>query len=67
MHKAEVEQMREEITVEIMENQEENQRGRGLNREDQEIASTMGNQGRRRKITKLERTMKEKNKMVTKR
>ena len=42
-----------------MENQEESQRGRGLNPEDQEIASTMGNQDIRRKIDGLKRIMKE--------
>ena len=43
MHKPEVEQLKEEIILEIVRNQEESQRGRGLNPEDQEIASTMGN------------------------
>ena len=59
--------MREELILEIMGNQEENQRGRGLNQEDQKIVGTVGNQGTRRKIAGLERTMKEKNKMETKR
>ena len=40
-------------------NQKESQRGRGLNQEDQKIASTMGKQGIRRKIVEIERTMKE--------
>ena len=59
--------MREEIILEIVGNQEENQKGRGLNQEDQKIASTMENQGMRRKIARLERTMKEKIKIETRR
>ena len=51
MHKVEVEQLGKEIIKEIMQNQEESQRGRGLNLEDQELVGTMGNQGIRRKIT----------------
>ena len=57
--------MREETTLEIVGNQEENQRARGLNQEDQKIVGTMGNRGTRRKISGLERTMKEKRKMET--
>ena len=59
--------MREEITLEIMGNQKESQRGRGLNQDDQKIVGTVGNQGTRRKIAGLERTMKEKSKMETRR
>ena len=47
MHKVEVEQMKEEITLQIRGNQKESQRGKGLNEEDQNIASTVGNQGTR--------------------
>ena len=50
-----------------MGNQKESKRGRGLNQEDQKIASTVRNQGTRRKIAGLERTMKEKRKMETRR
>ena len=42
--------MREEITLEIVGNQKEIQRGRGLDQEDQNISSILGNQGMRRKI-----------------
>ena len=41
--------MREEITLEIVGNQNESQRGRGLNQEEQKITSIMRNQGTRRK------------------
>ena len=67
MHKAEVERMREELILEIVENQEESQRERGLNPEDQGIASTMVNQGIRRRIFGLKRTMKEINQKGTRR
>ena len=43
MHKVKVERMRVEITLETMGNEEESQRGRGLNREDQRIAGTVEN------------------------
>ena len=43
MHKVEAERMREEKILEIMGNQEKNQRGRGLNLEDQDIGSIVGN------------------------
>ena len=43
MQKVEVEWLREEVILEIMGNQEESQRGGGLNREDQMTTSTMGN------------------------
>ena len=59
--------MREEIILEIMGNQEESQRGRGLNLEDQEIAGIVVNQGLRRKIAGRERTMKEINQKGTRR
>ena len=42
-----------------MENQEESQRGGGLNREDRTTSGTMGNQGKKRKIVGIERKMKE--------
>ena len=45
--------MRDKITLEIVRNQKEIQRGRGLNQEDQKIASIVGNQGTRRKIVGL--------------
>ena len=51
--------MREETILEIMGNQEESQRERGLNLEDQEIVGTVGNQGIRRKIVGLKIKMKE--------
>ena len=51
--------MRDEVILEIVGNQEESQRGRGLNLEDQEIVGTMVNKGIRRKIVGLEVTMKE--------
>ena len=59
--------MREEITLKIVGNQKESQRGRGLNQEDQKIASTMGNQGTIRNIDELKRKIKEKSKMKTRR
>ena len=43
MHKAEVEWMKEEITLEIMGNQKESQRGKDLNQEYQKIVGTIGN------------------------
>ena len=48
--------------MEILGNQEESKRGRGLNPEDQEITSTIENQGIRRKIARLERKMNKVNK-----
>ena len=42
MHKVGVERLREEVILEIMGNQEESQKGGGLNREDQMIASIVG-------------------------
>ena len=59
MHKAEAERLREEVILEIMGNQEESQRGRGLNREDQMTVGIVGNQGIKRKIVGIERKMKE--------
>lgn len=50
-----------------MGNQEESQKGRGLNREDQMTAGIVGNQGIKRKIARLERKMKGKSKMETRR
>lgn len=41
-----------------MGNQEENQREKSLNLKDQKIVATMGNQGMRRNIDSLGRTMK---------
>ena len=67
MHKAKGKRLREETIMEIVGNQEENQRERGINPEDKEIASTVGNQGIRRKIVGLERTMKEINQKGKKR
>ena len=67
MHNTEAKQLREEIILKIMGNQEENQRGRGLNLEDREIVSTMERQGIRRKILRLKRTMKEINLKGTRR
>ena len=51
--------MREEIILEIMENQEESQRGGDLNQEDQMIVGIVGNQGTKRTIVGIERKMKE--------
>ena len=59
--------MREEVILEIMGNQEESQKGGGLNQEDQMIASIVGNQGTKRKIVGLDRKMKQINQMQTKR
>ena len=59
MHKVEAERMREEVILEIVGNQEESQRGGGLNQEDQMIAGIVGNQGTKRKIVRIERKMKE--------
>ena len=67
MHKVGAERLKEEVTLEIVENQEESQRGGDLNREDQMIAGTMGNQGTKRKIVGIERKMKEINQMETRR
>ena len=50
-----------------MGNQEESQRGRGLNPEDREIASIVVNQGIRTTIVGHERTMKEINQKGTRR
>ena len=51
--------MREEVILEIMGNQEESQKGGGLNREDRTTAGTVENQGTKRKIVGIERKMKE--------
>ena len=51
--------MREEVILEIMGNQEESQKGGGLNREDQKITGTMGSQDTKRKIVGIKRKMKE--------
>ena len=51
--------MREEVILEIMRNQEERQRGKGLNLQDKEIAGIVVNQGTKRKIVGIERKMKE--------
>ena len=59
--------MREEITLEIIGNQEESQRGIGLNPKGQEIVGIVVNNGIRRKIVRLERIMKETNKKGTRR
>ena len=59
--------MREEVILEIVGNQEESQKGGGLNQEDQMIAGIVGNQGTKRKIVGLERKMKEINQIQTKR
>ena len=67
MHKVGVERLREEVILGIVENQEESQKGGGLNQEDQMIASIVGNQGTKRKIVGLERKMKEINQMETRR
>ena len=40
-------------------NQEESQKGGGLNQEDQMTVGTVGNQGTKRKIVGIERKMKE--------
>ena len=53
--------------MEIMGNQEESQKGGGLNQEDQMTAGTVGNQGTKRKIVGIERKMKEINQMETRR
>ena len=65
MQKARAKRLREEVTLEIVENQEESQKGRGLNQEDRTTAGTVGNQGTKRKITGIKRKMKEINKMET--
>ena len=59
--------MREEIILEIVENQEVSQKGGGLNREDQMTTGTVGNQGTKKKIVGIERKMKEINQMETRR
>ena len=43
MHKLGAEQMREEVILEIVGNQEESQKGGGLNREDRTTVGTVGN------------------------
>ena len=55
MHKEEAEWLKEEIILEIMGNQEESQRGRGLNLEDWEIVGAMGNKGIRRHFFFIEK------------
>ena len=67
MHKVGVEQLREEVILEIMRNQEEIQKGGGLNQEDRMIVGSVGNQGTKRKIVEIERKMKEINQMETRR
>ena len=47
------------MILEIVRNQEESQRGGGLNQEDRTIAGIVGNQGTKRNIFGLERKMKE--------
>ena len=59
--------MREEVILEIVGNQEESQKGGGLNREDRMTAGTVGNQGTKRKIVGIKRKMKEINQMETRR
>ena len=59
--------MREEIILEIVGNQEESQRGGGLNQEERMIAGIVGNQGTKRNIVGLERKMKQINQMETRR
>ena len=67
MHKEGAKQMREEVILEIVGNQEESQKGGGLNQEDRPIAGIVGNQGTKRKIVGLERKMKQINQMQTRR
>ena len=50
-----------------MGNQEESQKGGGLNRKDQTTAGTVENQGVERKIVGIERKTKEINQMETRR
>ena len=57
MHKVGVEQLREEVIPEIMGNQEESQKGGGLNQEDQMTTDTIGNQGIKRKIVGIKRKL----------
>ena len=59
--------MRDEVILKIMGNQEESQKGGGLNQEDRMTVGTVGNQGTKRKIVGIERKMKEINKMETRR
>ena len=59
MHKLGVERLREEVILKIMGNQEESQKGGGLNQEDRMTASIVGNQGTKRKIVGIKRKMKE--------
>ena len=59
--------MREEVILEIMGNQEESQRGGGLNHENQMTIGIVGNQGIKRNIFGIERKMKEINQMETRR
>ena len=51
--------MREEVILEIVGNQEESQKGGGLNQEDRMTVGTMENWGTKRKIVGIERKMKE--------
>ena len=67
MHKVGAERMKEEVILEIMGNQEESQKGGGLNQEDRTIAGIMGNQGTKRNIFGIEIKMKEINQMETRR
>ena len=59
MHKVGVERQRDKVILEIMGNQEESQKGGGLNQEDRMIAGIVGNQGTKRNIVGIERKMKE--------
>ena len=59
--------MREEVILEIMGNQEESQKGGGLNQENQMTVGNMVKHGIRRKIDKIERTIKEINQKGKKR
>ena len=43
MHKVEAKRLRKEVILKIVGNQEESQKGGGLNREDQMTIGTMGN------------------------
>ena len=59
--------MREEVILKIKGNQEESQKGGGLNREDRTTTGTMENQGTKRKIVGIKGKMKETNQMETRR
>ena len=55
MHKIEVERLREEVIPKIVGNQEESQKGGGLNREDRTTTSIVENQGTKRKLESKEK------------